>query len=153
MENLRERSSLPAVSETASRLIGNPRRSSSTGNYDSTWRKWVGWCRRRQTDAVSWDITPIWDFLGELFDGGYEYRTINSHTSVISAYHQTIDGKGVGSNEKFCKLLSGVFNLRPPQPKYTFLWNDYCIGVNIPTISSFCIELIHTLISVDSKVL
>ena len=89
---------------------------SSTGNYESAWRKWLGWCCRRQTDPVSWDITPILDFLGELFDAGYEYRTINSHRSAISAYHQTIDGKGVGSNDKVCKLLSGVFNLRPPQP-------------------------------------
>ena len=121
MENLRERLSLLGVSGTASRLIANPRRSSSTGNYESVWRKWVGWCRRRQIDPVSCDISPILDFLGELFNAGYEYRTINSHRSAISAYHQTIDGKGVGSNEKFCKLLSGVFNLRPLQPKYTFL--------------------------------
>ena len=38
------------------------------------------------------------------FDAGYEYKTINSHRSAISAYHQTIDSKGVGSNDKACKL-------------------------------------------------
>ena len=52
MENLRERLSLLGVSGTASRLIANPRRSSSTGNYELAWRKWVGWCRRRQIDIV-----------------------------------------------------------------------------------------------------
>ena len=80
MENLRERLSLSWVSGTASRLIANPRRSSSTGNYESARRKWVGCCRRC-------DITPILDFLAELFNGGYDYRTINSHRSAISAYH------------------------------------------------------------------
>ena len=58
--------------------------------------------------------------LGELFDNGYEYITINSHSYVILAYHQIIDGKGVGSNDKVYKLLSGEFNICPPQPKYTF---------------------------------
>ena len=123
MENLRDRLSLSGVSGTAFSLIANPRKSSSTENYESTWRKWVGWCRRRKTDPVSCHITPILDFLGELFDAGYEYRTINSNRSAISAYHQTIDSKGVSSNNKVCKLLSGVFNSRPPQPKYTFIWD------------------------------
>ena len=121
MENLRERLSLSGVLGTASRLIANPRRSSSTGNYESAWRKWVRWCRRRQIDPVSCDVTPILDFLGELFDAGYEYRTINSPRSAISVYHQTIDGKGVGFNDMVYKLLSGVFNLCPPQPEHTFI--------------------------------
>ena len=62
-------------------------------------------------------MTSILDFLGELFDAGYDYRTINSYRFAISAYHQTIDGKGVSSNKRVCKLLSKVFNLGPPQPK------------------------------------
>ena len=42
----------------------------------------------------------------------------------------------MGSNDKVCKLLSGVFNLRPPQLKYTFMWDvqivlEY-IKVNLP---------------------
>ena len=123
MKTLRGRLSLSGVLGTASRLIANPRRSSSTGNYESTWGKWVGWCRRRQIDPVLCDITPILDFLGELFDAGYEYRRINSHRSAISTYHQPIDGKGLGSNDRVCKLLSWVFNLHPPQPKYTFIWD------------------------------
>ena len=48
---------------------------------------------------------------------------VGDKLGAISAYHQIIDGKGVGSNDKVCKLLSGVFNLRPPQPKYTFIWD------------------------------
>ena len=108
MENLSERLSLSGASRTASSFIANPRRSSSTGNYESTWRKWVGWCYRRQIDPVSCEVTLVLDFLGERFNAGYEYRTIISHRSAISAYHQTIDGKGVGSNDKVCKILSVV---------------------------------------------
>ena len=52
MENLRERLSLSGVSGTAYSLIAHSRRSSSTGNYESVWRKWVGWCRKRHIDPV-----------------------------------------------------------------------------------------------------
>ena len=42
MEHLREKLSLSGVSGTAASLIANPRRSSSTENYKSAWREWVG---------------------------------------------------------------------------------------------------------------
>ena len=66
MENLSKRLSLLGFSGTVSRLIANPRRRLSTGTYESAWRKWVGWCRRRQIDPILCDITPILDFLAEL---------------------------------------------------------------------------------------
>lgn len=111
------------ISESASKLIANPRRESSSGSYESAWRKWVGWCHRRHVDPISCDLIPILDFLGEMFDAGYEYRTINSHRSAISAFHNNIDGVKFESHKQVCQLLSGVFNRRPPQPKYTFIWD------------------------------
>ena len=92
-----------------------------------TWRKWVGWFCRRQIDPVLCDITPILDFIGELLMLGMSIEKLIIWSaisrSVISAYHQTIDGKGVGLNDKVCKLFSGVFNFHPPQPKCTFIWD------------------------------
>jgi len=124
MEGLRNRLSIMSrVSEAAAKLISSSRKSSSSNNYESSWRKWVGWCSKRKIDPIHCDITPSLDFLGELFEADYEYRTINCHRSAISAYHSLIDGKRVGSNAKVCDLLSGVFNSRPPQPKYTFIWD------------------------------
>ena len=76
MENLSERLFLSGASRTGSSFIANPRKSSSTGNYESTWRKWVGWCHRRQIDPVSCEVTPVLDFLGERFNTGYEYRKL-----------------------------------------------------------------------------
>ena len=51
------------------------------------------------------------------------YRTINCYRSAISAYHNLIEGKKLGVHPKVCELLTGVFNQRPPQPKYTFIWD------------------------------
>ena len=121
MENLRKRLSLSGISTTASKLISKSRRDSSTGNYESSWRKWVGWCSKEQIHPISCDVNYILNFLGELFEAGYEYRTINCHRSVISAYHNLIGGKILGVHPKVCELLTG--NQRPPQPKHTFIWD------------------------------
>ena len=51
------------------------------------------------------------------------YRTIEWHRSAIPAYHEYIDGKPVGQHPKVCALLKGMFNQRPPQPRYVFIWD------------------------------
>ena len=51
------------------------------------------------------------------------YRTIGLHRSAISAYHVHVDDKPIGQHPLVCSLLSGIFNSRPPQPKYLFVWD------------------------------
>ena len=65
------------------------------------------------------------DYLGHQFEQGLAYRTIDSHHSAISAFHvhDYVDGKPVGQHPQVCALVGGVFNSRPPQPKYTFIWD------------------------------
>ena len=47
----------------------------------------------------------------------------NSHRSVNSAYQDYVDGKPVEKHPRVCALLTGVFNQRPPQPCYIFVWD------------------------------
>ena len=68
-----------------------------------------------QIDPIHYNLNPILDFLGGLFDAGYEYGTINCHRSAISVYHADIEGNKVSSNPKVCNLISEVFKARPPQ--------------------------------------
>ena len=41
----------------------------------------------------------------------------------ISSIHPKIDGYEVGSHPLVCRLLKGVFNKRPPLPKYRSTWS------------------------------
>ena len=63
------------------------------------------------------------DYLGYLFHLGYENRTVGCHKSEISAYYEYVDNKKVGQHQHVCALLKGVFNERPPQPRYVFIWD------------------------------
>ena len=123
MENYRERLAAQGISQEASNLIANARRKSSLANYESSWRKWVSWCSGKQIDPVQCPLNHLLDFLASLFNSGFAYRTINNYRSAISAYHEYIDGKPIGKHPKVCTLVAGVFNQRPPQPRYCFIWD------------------------------
>ena len=61
--------------------------------------------------------------MSQLFQNGLQYRTINNYRFAISAFHDHIQGKPVGEHPRICSLVAGVFNSRPPQPRYCFIWN------------------------------
>ena len=48
---------------------------------------------------------------------------MNSYRSAISSFHEKIEGFPVGQDSEVYTLLTGVFNLRPPQPKYSSTWD------------------------------
>ena len=66
-------------------------------------------------------------YLTHLFHLGHPYRTIALHRSAISAYHNPmVVGSAlvpVGRHPRISQLLSGIHNLRPPKPKYSFTWD------------------------------
>ena len=48
-----------------------------------------------------------------------EYRTIGCHRSAISAIHDCVDEKPVAQQPE--ARVNGIFNNRPPQPRYVFM--------------------------------
>ena len=111
------------ISENASHIITNSRRKGTLSNYESAWRKWASWCLERKIDPFQTPVKDIIEYLTSLFNYGNEYRTINLHRSAISAFHEYIDGLPVGKHPRIGSLVSGIFNLRPPKPRYMFVWD------------------------------
>ena len=68
--------------------------------------------------------------MTELLEQGYQYTSVCSHRSAISASHEGIDGKNIGENLQVSSLITGIFNQRPPQPKYTYIC-DVQIGITV----------------------
>jgi len=50
---------------------------------------------------------------------------LNIHLlTAISAYHHhKIDGHPVGQHQQVCALMTGIFNEKPPKPKYVYIWD------------------------------
>ena len=123
LDNFRKNLLSTGISTQAASLIIAARRSGTNTNYTSAWNKWSGWCCERQIDPFQCDIKWILNYLAGLFEAKYQYSTICFHRSAISAFHYKIDNHSIGEHPDVSALITGVFNSRPPQPKYTFIWD------------------------------
>ena len=61
--------------------------------------------------------------MAKLFEDDLAYSSIGVCRSALSAYHDPIDGFKLGEHPKVSALLAGIYNKRPPQPRYTFIWD------------------------------
>jgi len=53
----------------------------------------------------------------------YQYRSLNSYHSAISAIHAEVDGYPVDQNPLVTRMLKGAFNERLPLLKYSTFWD------------------------------
>ena len=93
------------------------------------------------------------NFLAELYHQEYQYQSLNAYRSAISSVHEKVDGVPVGQHTFVSELLKGVFNSRPPLPRYTASWDvskvtSYisCLGDNdklpLPILSQKLVMLL-----------
>ena len=123
MEGLRKNHRAAGISERSSKLILSGWSKGTTSSYQSGRKKWSCWCNRREIDPFSCDIKHFLDFLSELFEDSLQHRTINSICSAVSMTHDRVEGVPIGQHPLVTRLLKGMYNLRPPQPRYSDTWN------------------------------
>ncbi|CAB4035917.1 Poly P3, partial [Paramuricea clavata] len=110
------------VSEETRNVLLAAWRQNTSSAYASAWSKWVSWCDQRKINPLSTSIESILEFLTGQYKEGKAYRSINVYRSALSAVLPLIDSWKVGSHPLVSQLLRGIFNLRPPQPKYSHTW-------------------------------
>ena len=47
--------------------------------YDSMFQKWIGWCEEQGTDPISGPVSEVANFLADLYNKGYQKRSINAY--------------------------------------------------------------------------
>ena len=55
------------------------------------------------------DVDDVLAFLPELFESDLQYRTIGSHRSALSTFHDPIGSINVGNCPRVLALMTGVF--------------------------------------------
>ena len=116
--NFRDSLQVQGVSEQAMEFICASWRKGTEKAYSSAWRRWASWCDERGSDPISAPLNQVLDFLSTEFKKGKEYSTLNPYCSAISSTHAPIDGQPVGKHPIVCRLQQGMFNKRPPLPRY-----------------------------------
>ena len=120
---LRRKYEMQGISKRVTELLIESWRTNTNTSYNSAWCKWHSWCTRRGCDPTSTSINNVLQFLADQFDSGLQYRSINSLRSAISMTHTNISGIPIGQHLLVSRLLRGIFNIRPPLPRYSQSWN------------------------------
>ena len=123
MAHLRGSFTSQGISSAASELLLSSWRTKTKSNYNSLFAKWANWCQQRDRDPTTGPIKDIINFLAELYQDGYQYRSLNSYRSAISAVHSKVDDHPVGQHPLVSRMLKGVFNERPPLSRYSTFWD------------------------------
>ena len=111
------------ISQESTDIIRKSWRKGTAKSYDSAWRRWVSWCDQRSVDPFSTSLADIVQFLTDLHVEGKEYSTVNTYRSAISMSHVSVEGVVFGKHPTVCRLMQGIFNSRPPKPKYKSVWD------------------------------
>ena len=63
------------------------------------------------------------DFLADLYEEVLKHRTVNSIRSAVSMTQCHVEGVPIGQYPLVTRLLKGVYNSRPPRPRYSVTWD------------------------------
>ena len=111
------------LSDRVIEVIRRSWRKSTESAYSGAWKLWDSWCSQRSLDPLSVPVSEILEFLLEQCETGKQYHTINTIRSAISMTHEEVDGTRIGQHPLVSRFLKGVFNCRPPVPKYSCTWD------------------------------
>ena len=67
--------------------------------------------------------THVLDFLSVMFDKRYAYSTINSAKWALETIVHIPPCDPLSKHPLTNKYMIGMFNLRPPKPKLSFVWD------------------------------
>ena len=109
-------------SDTVTKVMLSSWKPQTCKHYDSAIRKWQRFCDRQEIDPFEPNVTKALDFLGELFDNGLSYSSINSARSALSSFLY-VNNVPIGQHPMIVRFVTGVFNLKPPLPRCVAMWD------------------------------
>lgn len=115
-------------------------RKGSVEQYSVYFRKWLHFCSTRETDPLQLDEVEVLTFLTEMYKKGESYSAINTARSALSVILSK-NGLSIGNFISVKRFMKGIFELRPPMPRYTYIWDVNIIFEFLMNFSSEDIPL------------
>ena len=132
METVQPQGSSGNLSERAKDLVEASLREGTRKDYLSKYGRYSDWCDQRGSHPSRAPLNEILNFLAHLQEQGYSYSTVCGYRSMLSAFHEPVDGDSVGSHPSVTRLIKGVFNTNPPNKK---LCPEWVVGVVLKYLS------------------
>ena len=114
-------------SNEAASYIAQPQRDSTINIYESKWKSYVRWCRRRSFDPIYASIPTLADFFLFLFHKGLKPGTIEAYRSAIAPVLKLSLGIEIGQNADLTSLLRKLLQTAPElKTRYPGVGSGFC---------------------------
>ena len=82
------------------------------------------YCRDHDLNAYATSVNTVLKFLHGIYEQGLSYSTLNTARSALSAFVAIENSSStVGNHPLISRYLKGVFNTKPPVPRYRQIWD------------------------------
>ena len=71
-----------------------------------------------------------------LYKEGLSYTAVNTARSALSSLLSLPDGSTIGKHPLVSRLLKGIFQDRPPKPRYSSVWDVNCVPTHFQQMPS-----------------
>ena len=107
--------------------------------YRSASGRWSWWCDKWKVNSFSASLADILLYLTEFFNDRVPSHSVNPAHSAICNTHSKEDGHslgGGGGHPLVTQLMKGMFNSRPPKPKYSHTWDVTLVTKYLASLGS-----------------
>ena len=111
------------LSRDALEILSASRRVGTEKRYNPYIKRLAKFCRQRYTDSIQTTTEMGIEFLTGYFKTGVGYSSVSSARSALSSIIKPVCNVPFGKSPLVCRLLKGVFNIRPALPRYVTTWD------------------------------
>lgn len=98
-------------------------RPGTSKQYSVYLKQWQDYCDQERLDVFDPGIPNAIEFLSSLQKLGLSYSAINTARSALSTILPCEGGITFGEHPLVCRVLKGIFELKPALPKYSEIWD------------------------------
>lgn len=111
--------------EEITEVIARSWRGSTQTQYGTYLRKWLKFCEEHSHDPYVTSVNVVLTFLHNMNTKGLSYSSLNATRSAISAF-VVLEASpySVGNHPWITRYLKGIFNIKPPVPRYQQIWDS-----------------------------
>ena len=110
------------LSTKAKEILLSAWKKSTQNQYSIYLKQWFNFCSSRNEDPFHSNPQEIIEFLTVLFEN-IGYSALSTAKAALGTFVTLQNGQTLSQNQLISKFMKGVFNKKPPTPRYSSTWD------------------------------
>lgn len=86
------------LSDEVIKILLENNRTTTAATYQSSWKSWITWNNKRDSDPLFPSLNSILQFLTDSFNSGKSYSSLKIHRSMLSSTLEAVDDHKIGEH-------------------------------------------------------